>query len=104
MISKRAFFSRLGLVVGAASLSPTIFVPKFEAVHWKVSVPQWQQREFIEGFFWRRTLFEHERGRDSNSPGWQDRVYAARWQALPDIKTVLPHPPWAVDFAMQFDQ
>jgi hypothetical protein len=35
-MNRRGFFTRLGVLVGAASLSPTIFVPKFEAVRWKV--------------------------------------------------------------------
>jgi len=38
-MNRRGFFTRLGLLAGAASVSPTIFLPRFEAVHWKVVRP-----------------------------------------------------------------
>lgn len=34
--TRRSFFRSLGLLAGAASVSPTIFIPKFEPVRWKV--------------------------------------------------------------------
>lgn len=35
MTSRRSFFRSLGLLAGAASVSPLVFVPKFEPVRWK---------------------------------------------------------------------
>jgi hypothetical protein len=34
--SRRSFFKKFGVLIGAASLSPTLFIPKFEPVKWKV--------------------------------------------------------------------
>jgi hypothetical protein len=34
-MNRRNFFGSLGLLVGAASLSPSIFIPKLEPVKWK---------------------------------------------------------------------
>jgi len=39
-MNRRGFFSRLALVAAAASVSPHIFIPKFEPVHWKVARAQ----------------------------------------------------------------
>ena len=35
-MNRRSFFSSLAAFAGAASLSPNIFIPKFEPVKWKV--------------------------------------------------------------------
>jgi len=35
MTSRRSFFKSLGLIAGAISASPLVFVPKFEPVRWK---------------------------------------------------------------------
>lgn len=35
MTNRRGFFRSLAALVGAASVSPTIFLPKFEPVKWK---------------------------------------------------------------------
>jgi len=34
-MNRRSFFKSASLLLGAASLSPTIFIPKFEPVKWK---------------------------------------------------------------------
>lgn len=52
-MNRRSFFSSLGALVGAASLSPTIFIPKFEPVKWKrIVVPNkgWFVAEFEQYF------------------------------------------------------
>lgn len=36
-MNKRNFFKSLALMAGAASISPQIFIPKFEPVKWKAS-------------------------------------------------------------------
>ena len=36
-MNRRGFFSRLALVATAASVSPHIFIPKFDPVRWKVA-------------------------------------------------------------------
>ena len=36
-MNRRGFFRSLVLLAGAASVSPTIFIPKFEPVRWKVT-------------------------------------------------------------------
>lgn len=36
MIDRRSFFKSFAALIGAASLSPQIFIPKFEPVKWKV--------------------------------------------------------------------
>ena len=38
-MNRRSFFRSLALVGAAASLSPDIFIPKFEPVKWKVIAP-----------------------------------------------------------------
>lgn len=35
MTDRRSFFKSLALLIGAASVSPMIFLPKFEPVKWK---------------------------------------------------------------------
>lgn len=35
-MNRRGFFSRFAVLAAAASLSPTVFIPKFEPVRWKV--------------------------------------------------------------------
>lgn len=37
MSNRRNFFKSLAMLAGAASISPQIFIPKFEPVKWKVS-------------------------------------------------------------------
>jgi hypothetical protein len=39
-MNRRGFFKSLALLAGAASVSPQIFIPKFEPVRWKVINPQ----------------------------------------------------------------
>lgn len=34
-MNRRGFFKAFSVLAGAASLSPMLFVPKFEPVHWK---------------------------------------------------------------------
>jgi hypothetical protein len=34
-MNRRRFFTKFGLLASAASMSPTIFIPKFEPVRWK---------------------------------------------------------------------
>lgn len=34
-MNRRGFFKSLGFLAGAASVSPNIFIPKFEPVRWK---------------------------------------------------------------------
>jgi hypothetical protein len=43
-MNRRRFFTSLGLIAGAASVSPQIFIPKFESVRWKSFV--FNQRGF----------------------------------------------------------
>lgn len=38
-MNRRSFFSSIAAFAGAASLSPNIFIPKFEPVKWKAIVP-----------------------------------------------------------------
>lgn len=38
-MTRRGFFNKFGVLLGAASLSPTIFIPRFEPVKWKVMAP-----------------------------------------------------------------
>lgn len=45
--TRRSFFRSLGLLAGAASVSPTIFIPKFEPVRWKVLLPEVEFTEVI---------------------------------------------------------
>lgn len=35
IMNRRGFFRSVAALVGAASVSPAIFIPKFESVHWK---------------------------------------------------------------------
>jgi len=39
MNTRRNFFRSLAALAGAASISPQIFIPKFEPVRWKVAAP-----------------------------------------------------------------
>jgi hypothetical protein len=39
-MNRRGFFKSLALIASAASLSPTIFIPKFEPVRWRRSLVQ----------------------------------------------------------------
>lgn len=50
-MNRRSFFSSLAALAGAASLSPNIFIPKFEPVKWKVPRkwirnPDWVMAEY----------------------------------------------------------
>jgi hypothetical protein len=50
-VNRRGFFKSFGVLAAAASLSPTIFIPKFEPVRWKVirmgsENPRWGITEF----------------------------------------------------------
>jgi hypothetical protein len=38
-MKRRRFFQSLAALAGAASISPNIFIPKFEAVRWKQLLP-----------------------------------------------------------------
>ena len=40
-MNRRSFFNTIARVAAAASLSPTIFIPKFEPVKWKVIRASW---------------------------------------------------------------
>jgi hypothetical protein len=44
-MNRRSFFSSVGALIGAASLSPNIFIPKLDPVKWKVGKritnPEW---------------------------------------------------------------
>lgn len=43
--NRRSFFKKFGVLLGAASLSPTLFIPKFEPVKWKrnsIVNPDWK--------------------------------------------------------------
>lgn len=42
-MNRRSFFNKFGVLIGAASLSPTIFIPRFEAVRWKPIVRPYQR-------------------------------------------------------------
>jgi hypothetical protein len=48
-MNRRSFFSKFGLLAAAASVSPTIFIPKFEPVKWKVKSiinPAWVAADY----------------------------------------------------------
>lgn len=64
-MNRRGFFRSLVLLAGAASVSPTIFIPKFEPVKWKVASPaywlnpEWVRAPYEMRFFygsWRWTM------------------------------------------------
>jgi hypothetical protein len=38
-MNRRGFFSSLAAIVGGVSISPLIFIPKFEPVRWKIIKP-----------------------------------------------------------------
>lgn len=45
MSNRRNFFKSLAMLTGAASLSPQIFIPKFEPVRWKRN-PAWMTAQY----------------------------------------------------------
>jgi len=82
-MNRRSFFSSLAVLAGAASLSPNIFIPKFEPVIWKRSPrrivnPKWILAEYkcviISGtpVYDERIIF-HRRESEDPSPLIQSR-------------------------------
>ena len=81
-MNRRKFFNSFGVLIGAASLSPSIFIPKFEPVKWKVQTkeicvinPDWLNAPY-EIYF--RTM----KG--------MDRVYERAWHPSKELVTE-PH-------------
>lgn len=77
-MNRRDFFNTIARVAAAASVSPTIFIPKFEPVKWKVERPgnwkyvinpQWLEAPYELGFFVHDRLFVPSGNLDH--PLWQ---------------------------------
>lgn len=77
-MDRRGFFKSLALMAGAVSVSPTIFIPKFEPVKWK--------RPFLPIIFKR-------------NPEWEIAQYEIRFIDLPPVwLSALPEPPDWIEF------
>jgi hypothetical protein len=87
-MNRRGFFKSLALVAGAASLSPQIFIPKFEPVRWKVIRPYENQGWFISQFVYVVKPWP---------PAGREIIFHVRDQTPEDTTVcVLPH--WESDF------
>lgn len=74
-MNRRGFFRSVAALVGAASVSPTIFIPKFEPVHWKRGLTQ----EYLD------TLADDLKGKD----------FYGCWQFITYIQG--PNGMWVID-------
>jgi len=46
-MNRRSFFNSLAAFAGAASLSPHIFIPKFEPVKWKAITNVYETKHYV---------------------------------------------------------
>lgn len=96
-MNRRTFFNSIARVAAAASLSPNIFIPKFEPVKWKVTRPGYYR--FILNPEWVNAPYEfgyhmHESiGRFAPPPGFfanmPERMFPYRFNS-PDTDPIPP--------------
>lgn len=61
-MNRRSFFRSLTLIGSAASLSPNIFIPKFEPVKWKLTTPDlsFNSRDFTGKWYFTMEMLKNE--------------------------------------------
>jgi hypothetical protein len=87
-MNRRGFFKSLALLAGAASVSPQIFIPKFEPVRWKVIQPYDNKGWFISQFVYAVNPWH---------PAESEIIFHVREQT-PEDTTVCVLPSWESDF------
>jgi hypothetical protein len=96
-MNRRKFFNALAALAGAISLSPNIFVPKFEPVHWKVLTPQQKDEGFLLLYPWKGTAHLH--GDKDNSTFFlavRNQVHLAHYSVGPSFDQIQETGPYGL--------